>query len=198
MIVEAEQRVQRITPKPRQRARLPLLFESSDRVGRDGRAFSVGVDFCRYFFLRKRTHAKVLNRPVSPDGSRGRRMTDESTQIAATSPARRRALARMRRCERASGTRRSEASGIRVATGSENYRPCKALKTHKMGKDSRFCASPLLGPAERVARGREGAARGPSLPTIRAFWTRLERLRVSSTGRRRLDSRGEIFRLATS
>ena len=86
---------------------------------------------------------------------------DDSVQIAATSPARRRAFARMGRAERASGrdTIGDVASGPgrtpvagrwdRRRDRGGNFPPCKALKTHKMRKESRFCASPFHGPAER-------------------------------------------------
>src|SRR5277367_4459859 len=37
-----------------------------------------------------------------------------------------------------------------------NFPPCKALKTHKTGKESRFCASSFRRPEERHARTRGG------------------------------------------
>jgi hypothetical protein len=82
---------------------------------------------------------------------------NDSVQIAATSRARRRAFARMGRVERASGrdTIEDVASGpgrtprgrwVRRRDRGGNFPPCKTLKTHKTRKESRFCASPFMGP----------------------------------------------------
>jgi hypothetical protein len=95
---------------------------------------------------------------------------DDSFQIAAASSARRRALARMRRRESASRTqrwvtspipamaeRRPRDRGDRLCDGTRNFPPCKALKTHKMRKESQCCANPSAG-RRNVSRrrGRRG------------------------------------------
>src|SRR5277367_4080631 len=98
---------------------------------------------------------------------------DDSVQIAATSPARRRAVTRIRRGERASGRdavvdvvasgpgRTPVAREVGSAARSRgNFPPCKALKTHKMRKESRFCASPFYGPAEHLAPRRKARQAG--------------------------------------
>ena len=119
---------------------------------------------------------------------------DDSVQIEAASPARGRALPRMRRRERASRTRGRETSpipamaerrprgrGDRRRDPMGNFPPCKALKNHKMGKESRYRANPLRSrPNVSLQRGRRGA-RFASL-TIRAFSTRLDRRRKSPAG----------------
>ena len=95
---------------------------------------------------------------------------DDSVQIAATSRARRRAFARMGRVERASGgdTIEDVASGPgRTPRGrwdrrrdrGGNIPTCKALKTHKTRKESRFCASPFMGRLNAPHTGKEGATR---------------------------------------
>ena len=122
-------------------------------------------------FLRKPIRVRVFaSTPGSPRGSRRRRMgNDDSVQIAAMSSRRRRAFARMWRGERASG--REMVGGIVVAVGAApiarnrnrrgermgNFPPCKALKTHKMRKESRFCASPFRRPESLRRRGRRDA-----------------------------------------
>ena len=70
----------------------------------------------------------------SPRGSRSRRMTndDDSVQIAATSPARRRALARVRRGDGAPGAARKRGSRC---GGIGNFLSRKALKIPKWGKN---------------------------------------------------------------
>src|SRR5271170_1463096 len=89
--------------------------------------------------------------PLQPRGSRSRRITyHDSVQIAAASPG------GLRRWPNAS---RAE-EGIGVATGRENLPPCKALKTHKMRKYSRFCAGPFRGPGFRHGRACPGHPRG--------------------------------------
>src|SRR5277367_1390694 len=97
---------------------------------------------------------------------------DDSVPIGATSLAPRRALAHMRRAERACGRdamRDVVASGHgRAPVGRKkgsvarqgNFPPCKALKTHKTGKESRFCASTFHGPAERPAPRRTAQRAG--------------------------------------
>ena len=55
-----------------------------------------------------------------------------------------------------SGYGRAE-RGIAVATGCEFFLPCKALKSHKTAKESRFCASLFRRPEERHPRTRRGA-----------------------------------------
>jgi hypothetical protein len=119
---------------------------------------------------------------------------DDSVQIEAASPARGRALPCVRRRERASRTRGWETSpipamaergprgrGDRRRDRMGNFPPCKALKKHKMGKESRYRASPLCSqPNVSLQRGRRGA-RFASL-TIRAFSTRLDRRRESPAG----------------
>jgi hypothetical protein len=118
---------------------------------------------------------------------------DDSVQIEAASPARGRALPCVRRRERASRTRGWETSPIPAMAerGSRkrgsarermgNFPPCKALKKHKMGKESQCRANLLCSqPNVSLQRGRRGA-RFASL-TIRAFSTRLDRRRESPAG----------------
>src|SRR5271169_4301606 len=57
--------------------------------------------------------------------------------------------------ERRSGGRRD-----RWRDREGNFLPCKALKTHKTGKESRFCASTFHGPAERPAPRRTAQRAG--------------------------------------
>jgi hypothetical protein len=53
---------------------------------------------------------------------------------------------------------RSTAAVRRRRERDGNFPPCKALKTNKMRKESRFCANLRLGPVEKS--GRRGAAPG--------------------------------------
>src|SRR5271168_2886680 len=87
----------------------------------------------------------------------------------------------MRRRGEASGASRCEMSSFRLIAKRRprktrglrhdrggNFPACKALKTHKMGKESRFFARPFHGPAERPAPRRKarragGAPREPGV-----------------------------------
>ena len=56
--------------------------------------------------------------------------------------------------------------------GGGNFPPCKALKTHKMGKESRFCASPFRGPAGSVVIAeswRRGRDRGGKFSALQGL-----------------------------
>jgi hypothetical protein len=143
-----------------------------------------------------------------PRGSRKRRMThDQSVQIAVTSAALRRG--RPHAATRVSVGRRSKRDVVVPAespnavaqnAGSasrprRNFPACKAMKTHKMRKESRFCASPFHGPAERLAPRRKaqragGAALEPNvLDPARASDTRA-RLTGRDSGRPRSATSG--------
>lgn len=120
--------------------------------------------------------------PVSPRRLRSWRMTDDkSIQNCGDEP-------HVGACSRACDDARERRGPMRdVAVSSHgrtpaarkrdrrcerigNFPPCKDLKTHKMRKESRFCAGPRLGPVERVARmGKArraaGGAHDPALST---------------------------------
>jgi hypothetical protein len=145
-----------------------------------------------------------LDRPVSPPGSRSRRMThDDSVHIAATSPARRGTLARARRGDRASRlgdvvvsglrrapiARRSRGEADRRCDRRRNFPRRKALKTHEMAKGPRSCASRVRRGRRNAPRrrGRRGARSAPSRdPSI------LDPARTVDQGRRRVWSRSLI------
>jgi hypothetical protein len=55
--------------------------------------------------------------------------------------------------------RRSRGTEHRRGDRQGNFPPCKALKTHKMRKESRFCASRFHGPAERSPLRSPGSRR---------------------------------------
>src|SRR5271170_1135898 len=89
---------------------------------------------------------------------------DESVEIAVTAPACRRVLVRTRQHERATvrgiagGRSRPWPNAGRAHEGwasrpDAKFSPCKALKTHETAKESRFCATPLNGPA-KAPRGK--------------------------------------------
>ena len=64
--------------------------------------------------------------------------------------------------------RRSRGTGNRRGDRQGNFPPCKALKTHKMRKESRFCASRFRGPAERCAASLAGVAAREGLTAKRS------------------------------
>ena len=66
-----------------------------------------------------------------------------------------------------------------------NFPPCNALKNHKTGKESRYCANPLCSrPKVALHLGRRGAQ---FALTIRAFSTPLDRHpSIAATARRKL------------
>jgi hypothetical protein len=125
--------------------------------------------FRQFIFLKKRMRARVFeSTPISPRGSRSWRMTrDDSVQIAATSPVQGRGRAHA--ATRVSVGRRSmqvvvvpvdRQAPIAQNAGSasrprRNFPACKALKTHKMRKESRFFASRFRMPAERPTPERQ-------------------------------------------
>ena len=105
-----------------------------------------------------------------PRGSR--RMTDDSIQIAATSPAQRRAHGTMRE---ASGTRRPHTSFSAIAERRSsgrgeprcdrrgNFPPCKALKSHEMRKETRSGSVPASPSRRRPPPSRSSTSRTEAL-----------------------------------
>jgi hypothetical protein len=107
------------------------------------------------------------DRPVSPRGSRSRRMiNDDSVQIAATRPARRRALTRVRRGDGASGVawkRGSRCGGI------GNYPLCKGSRIPKREKNPNSRAARQSFEPTRFGRriaAREGSTAKRSRPEM--------------------------------
>src|SRR5271163_2370707 len=93
------------------------------------------------------------DRPVSTRGSRSRRVThDHSVQIAATSPVQRRALARVRRGDGASGVARKRGSRC---GGIGNFLSRKALKIPKWEKYPNSRAARQSFEPARFGRGTE-------------------------------------------
>ena len=99
-------------------------------------------------------------------------MTDDSIQIAATST---RNGARMGRCERASGTRRSQTSFSAIAERRSsgrgeprcdrrgNFPPCKTLKSHEMRKETRSGSIPASPSRRRPPPSRSSTSRTEAL-----------------------------------
>jgi hypothetical protein len=144
---------------------------------------SGGVDFCRLVFLIKRIRVRVLgstrftSRVAEPAHDPRRQCSDRDGEPCATArvraygasrksvgarsrvwgePKERRGATRSRR-----RFRRSRGRWDRRRDRGGNFPPCKALKTHKMRKESRFCASAFSRPAERpVARRKAQSAGG--------------------------------------
>ena len=115
---------------------------------------------------RKRTRAiafgstRFLSRVAEPAHDLGRQRSDRVEEPCAAARARPHVAKQKASVSRRSepslfpavAERRSRGRGPRRHDRDGNFPPCKALKTHKMRKESRFCASPFHRPAKRGSR----------------------------------------------
>ena len=158
---------------------------------------TVGVDFfVEIFLLRKRIHARVFSGDpfrlqiagLTHAWQRQRSDRGNEPRVGARSRAYNYATERRERdAERrirfaAMAERRSRGGGDRGCRRMGNFPPCKALKTRKMRKESRWCAELAARAAKRAARMSKARRADPRPPTIRACSIRLERSRGSSAG----------------